>query len=108
METEFLGLFEEEQENQTLHFIFTSCFFKIYFSEGKSLKDDDVLQNLPVGTTATMYFRDLGPQIGWTMVRACDIQYYGLKLQSPIGLLWTLTFDKSLFFQVSSSSFMFI
>ncbi|XP_052355306.1 very-long-chain enoyl-CoA reductase-like [Oncorhynchus keta] len=36
--------------------------------KGKSLKDDDVLQNLPVGTTATMYFRDLGPQIGWTMV----------------------------------------
>ncbi|XP_036801588.1 very-long-chain enoyl-CoA reductase isoform X2 [Oncorhynchus mykiss] len=36
--------------------------------KGKSLKDDAVLQNLPVGTTATMYFRDLGPQIGWTMV----------------------------------------
>ncbi|CAB1349985.1 unnamed protein product [Coregonus sp. 'balchen'] len=36
--------------------------------KGKSLKDDDVLQNLPVGPTATMYFRDLGPQIGWTMV----------------------------------------
>ncbi|XP_029003890.1 very-long-chain enoyl-CoA reductase-like isoform X2 [Betta splendens] len=35
---------------------------------GKSLRDDEVLQNLPVGTTATMYFRDLGPQLGWTMV----------------------------------------
>ncbi|KAJ4922908.1 hypothetical protein JOQ06_026199 [Pogonophryne albipinna] len=34
----------------------------------KSLRDEDILQNLPVGTTATMYFRDLGPQIGWTMV----------------------------------------
>ncbi|CDQ85829.1 unnamed protein product [Oncorhynchus mykiss] len=70
MGDEFIGLFEQEQENQTLHFIFTSCFFffYIYFSEGKSLKDDAVLQNLPVGTTATMYFRDLGPQIGWTMV----------------------------------------
>ncbi|XP_012670582.1 very-long-chain enoyl-CoA reductase [Clupea harengus] len=36
--------------------------------KGKALKDDDVLQSLPVGTTATMYFRDLGPQLGWTMV----------------------------------------
>ncbi|XP_029979687.1 very-long-chain enoyl-CoA reductase [Sphaeramia orbicularis] len=35
---------------------------------GKSLRDDEILQNLPVGTTATMYFRDLGPQLGWTMV----------------------------------------
>ena len=38
-------------------------------SEEKSLRDDEILQNLPVGTTATMYFRDLGPQLGWTMVR---------------------------------------
>lgn len=37
-------------------------------AEDKALKDDEILQNLPVGTTATMYFRDLGPQIGWTMV----------------------------------------
>ncbi|KAL1006680.1 hypothetical protein UPYG_G00075310 [Umbra pygmaea] len=36
--------------------------------QGKSLKDDDVLQYLPVGTTATMYFRDRGPQVGWTTV----------------------------------------
>ncbi|XP_026220084.1 very-long-chain enoyl-CoA reductase [Anabas testudineus] len=36
--------------------------------KGKSLRDDDILQNLPVGTTATMYVRDLGPQLGWTMV----------------------------------------
>ncbi|XP_029929886.1 trans-2,3-enoyl-CoA reductase-like 2b [Myripristis murdjan] len=35
---------------------------------GKSLRDDDVLENLPVGTTATMFFHDLGPQLGWTMV----------------------------------------
>ncbi|KAM3915699.1 very-long-chain enoyl-CoA reductase-like [Leptodactylus fuscus] len=35
---------------------------------GKSLKDDDVLRELPVGTTATLYFKDLGPQIGYTMV----------------------------------------
>ncbi|TRZ04433.1 hypothetical protein DNTS_016088 [Danionella cerebrum] len=35
---------------------------------GKALSDDDVLEDLPVGTTATMFFQDLGPQIGWTMV----------------------------------------
>uniref|UniRef100_A0AAV2L2M8 Very-long-chain enoyl-CoA reductase n=1 Tax=Knipowitschia caucasica TaxID=637954 RepID=A0AAV2L2M8_KNICA len=34
----------------------------------KSLRDDEVLQSLPVGTTATMFFKDLGPQLGWTMV----------------------------------------
>lgn len=37
-------------------------------SEGKSLKDEDVLQHLPVGTTATFYFRDLGAQISWVTV----------------------------------------
>ncbi|KAF3703358.1 Very-long-chain enoyl-CoA reductase [Channa argus] len=44
------------------------CFGIHFYLEGKSLRDDEVLQNLPVGTTATMYFRDLGPQLGWTMV----------------------------------------
>lgn len=38
-------------------------------AEGRSLKDEDVLQNLPVGTTATFYFRDLGAQISWVTVR---------------------------------------
>uniref|UniRef100_A0A8C1RZ30 Very-long-chain enoyl-CoA reductase n=1 Tax=Cyprinus carpio TaxID=7962 RepID=A0A8C1RZ30_CYPCA len=36
--------------------------------KGKALRNDDLLQNLPVGTSATLYFRDLGPQLGWTMV----------------------------------------
>uniref|UniRef100_A0A3B1IJQ9 Trans-2,3-enoyl-CoA reductase-like n=1 Tax=Astyanax mexicanus TaxID=7994 RepID=A0A3B1IJQ9_ASTMX len=36
--------------------------------QGNLLKDDEVLQNLPGGTTAKLYFRDLGPQLGWTMV----------------------------------------
>ncbi|XP_051538711.1 very-long-chain enoyl-CoA reductase isoform X3 [Myxocyprinus asiaticus] len=35
--------------------------------KGNTLRDEDVLQNLPVGTSATMYFRDLGPQLRWTM-----------------------------------------
>lgn len=38
------------------------------FSEGKALSDDDVLKDLPVGTTTTMFFQDLGPQLGWAMV----------------------------------------
>uniref|UniRef100_A0A4W2GBG5 Trans-2,3-enoyl-CoA reductase n=1 Tax=Bos indicus x Bos taurus TaxID=30522 RepID=A0A4W2GBG5_BOBOX len=37
-------------------------------TQGKSLKDEDVLQKLPVGTTATLYFRDLGAQISWVTV----------------------------------------
>uniref|UniRef100_A0A8D0GAG5 Steroid 5-alpha reductase C-terminal domain-containing protein n=1 Tax=Sphenodon punctatus TaxID=8508 RepID=A0A8D0GAG5_SPHPU len=37
-------------------------------NKGKSLRDEEILQHLPVGTTATLYFKDLGPQIGWTMV----------------------------------------
>uniref|UniRef100_A0A3B3BKQ3 Trans-2,3-enoyl-CoA reductase b n=1 Tax=Oryzias melastigma TaxID=30732 RepID=A0A3B3BKQ3_ORYME len=37
-------------------------------TQGKSLKDEDVLQHLPVGTTATFYFRDLGAQISWVTV----------------------------------------
>ncbi|NXM50811.1 TECR reductase, partial [Gymnorhina tibicen] len=36
--------------------------------KGRSLKDEDVLQSLPVGTTATLYFRDLGAQISWVTV----------------------------------------
>ncbi|NWI96726.1 TECR reductase, partial [Pitta sordida] len=39
--------------------------------KGRSLKDEDVLQSLPVGTTATLYFRDLGAQISWVTVRDC-------------------------------------
>ncbi|XP_048352209.1 very-long-chain enoyl-CoA reductase-like isoform X4 [Sphaerodactylus townsendi] len=35
--------------------------------KGKSLRNEESLQLLPVGTTATFYFKDLGPQIGWTM-----------------------------------------
>ncbi|XP_027860627.1 very-long-chain enoyl-CoA reductase isoform X1 [Xiphophorus couchianus] len=47
-------------------------------TRGKSLRDDEVLQNLPVGTTATMYFKDLGPQLGWTTVFFAE--YIGVLL----------------------------
>ncbi|XP_010853812.1 PREDICTED: very-long-chain enoyl-CoA reductase [Bison bison bison] len=36
--------------------------------KGKSLKDEDVLQKLPVGTTATLILRGLGAQISWVTV----------------------------------------
>lgn len=48
-------------------------------AEEKALKDDEILQNLPVGTTVTVYFRDLGPQIGWTMVSSKATVGYMLK-----------------------------
>uniref|UniRef100_A0A8C8DK92 Trans-2,3-enoyl-CoA reductase a n=1 Tax=Oryzias sinensis TaxID=183150 RepID=A0A8C8DK92_9TELE len=34
----------------------------------KSLRDEEVLQTLPVGTTAIFYFSDLGPQLTWGTV----------------------------------------
>ncbi|RVE69645.1 hypothetical protein OJAV_G00079740 [Oryzias javanicus] len=34
----------------------------------KSLRDEEVLQTLPVGTTASFYFSDLGPQLTWGTV----------------------------------------
>ncbi|XP_066509057.1 very-long-chain enoyl-CoA reductase-like [Hoplias malabaricus] len=36
--------------------------------EGKALNDEDILEDLPVGTTATIFLQDLGPQLSWTMV----------------------------------------
>ncbi|KAG8436752.1 hypothetical protein GDO86_007730 [Hymenochirus boettgeri] len=46
----------------------SSILLLVFTVEGRSLKDEEILQDLPVGTTATLYFRDLGAQIGWTMV----------------------------------------
>uniref|UniRef100_A0A671YYT2 Trans-2,3-enoyl-CoA reductase n=1 Tax=Sparus aurata TaxID=8175 RepID=A0A671YYT2_SPAAU len=36
--------------------------------KAKCLKDEEVLQTLPVGTTASFYFSDLGPQLTWGTV----------------------------------------
>ncbi|XP_072225056.1 very-long-chain enoyl-CoA reductase-like isoform X2 [Leuresthes tenuis] len=36
--------------------------------KGKCLRDEEVLQTLPVGTTASFYFSDLGPQLTWGTV----------------------------------------
>ena len=72
-------------------------------SEGKSLKDEDVLQHLPVGTTATFYFRDLGAQISWVTVSTTHLQanisvipQYGLTEPAGLGLLTS----HFIFFQV--------
>uniref|UniRef100_A0A672SE07 Very-long-chain enoyl-CoA reductase-like n=1 Tax=Sinocyclocheilus grahami TaxID=75366 RepID=A0A672SE07_SINGR len=53
---------------KTLTLAITNLVLRLWFLEGKALRSDDLLQNLPVGTSATLYFRDLGPQLGWTMV----------------------------------------
>uniref|UniRef100_A0AAQ6II97 Very-long-chain enoyl-CoA reductase n=1 Tax=Anabas testudineus TaxID=64144 RepID=A0AAQ6II97_ANATE len=37
-------------------------------AKAKSLRDEDILQTLPVGTTASFYFSDLGPQVTWGTV----------------------------------------
>lgn len=43
-------------------------------AESKCLRDEEVLQTLPVGTTASFYFSDLGPQLTWGTVspRRCN------------------------------------
>lgn len=38
------------------------------FSESKCLRDEEILQTLPVGTTASFYFSDLGAQLTWGTV----------------------------------------
>lgn len=38
------------------------------FPESKCLRDEEVLQTLPVGTTASFYFSDLGAQLTWGTV----------------------------------------
>lgn len=35
---------------------------------GKSLKDDETLASLGLSKGGKLYFRDLGPQVGWTTV----------------------------------------
>lgn len=53
---------------KTLTLAVTNLVLSFRFLEGKALRDDDMLQNLPVGTSVILYFRDLGPQLGWKMV----------------------------------------
>lgn len=56
--------------------LFHTCYPKCYPARqsmrleprGRSLKDEEILKDLPVGTTAILYFKDLGCHLGWTMV----------------------------------------
>ena len=52
--------------------------FTFLISEKKVLRDDEILQHLHAGSTVTIYFRDLGPQIGWTKVRNGLGSYYNI------------------------------
>ena len=40
----------------------------LLLSEAKSLKDDATLESLGVEDGGALYFKDLGPQIGWKTV----------------------------------------
>lgn len=40
--------------------------------KSKSLKDEDVLNNLSLGNGNSLYFKDLGPQIPWSTVFYCE------------------------------------
>ncbi|XP_048845972.1 very-long-chain enoyl-CoA reductase-like isoform X1 [Brienomyrus brachyistius] len=72
----FLDKVEPHATIKEIKSLLYKCYPKLYparqslklHPKGNALKDDDILENLPVGTTATMYFKDLGPQLGWTMV----------------------------------------
>ncbi|XP_071800066.1 probable very-long-chain enoyl-CoA reductase art-1 [Asterias amurensis] len=37
-------------------------------SKGKSLKDESTLESLELGNNGKLYFKDLGPQVGWSTV----------------------------------------
>lgn len=37
-------------------------------AKGKSLKDNDTVQNLNIRNGSKLYLKDLGPQIGWKTV----------------------------------------
>ncbi|XP_053350617.1 very-long-chain enoyl-CoA reductase [Clarias gariepinus] len=62
--------------------------------KSEELRDDELLQNLAVGATATLYFRDLGPRVGWTVVFLSE--YVGplliyLLFYSRLPYVYTLT-----------------
>lgn len=53
-------------------------------AESKSLRDEEVLQTLPVGTTASFYFSDLGPQLTWGTVSPLHYSLHLMLLTSPV------------------------
>ncbi|XP_032826576.2 very-long-chain enoyl-CoA reductase-like isoform X1 [Petromyzon marinus] len=65
--------------------------------KGKAVRDEDVLKSLPVGTTATFYFYDLGPQVNWTTV-------FFIKYLSILGVYF-LFYIRTPFLYPSESDF---
>lgn len=54
------------------------------FPESKCLRDEEILQTLPVGTTASFYFSDLGAQLTWGTVSTVLRSHYNqLYLLDP-------------------------
>lgn len=41
-------------------------------ARGKTLKDNETLQNLNLRSGSKLYVKDLGPQIGWSTVFLCE------------------------------------
>ena len=51
-------------------------------SGGRMLKDDETLEDLGLKNGNRLFFKDLGPQVGWTTVRI---------VSSWLELLWCLS-----------------
>ncbi len=43
------------------------CYFIVYLGT-KALADEATLKSLNIGKGGAIYFKDLGPQLGWTTV----------------------------------------
>jgi very-long-chain enoyl-CoA reductase len=64
--------------------------FFIYalFLAGKSVKDSQKLSELNVDKTGKIYFKDLGPQIGWSTVEIFRLSILYLKNIFYFRSLW--------------------
>ena len=67
--------------------------FLLHLVEDKALKDEDTLQLLGVEDGGKLYFKDLGPQIGWKTVflteYAGPLVCYLMFYQGLLGYLRT-------------------
>ena len=65
-------------------------------AKAKNLKDNDSLAALGFKTSAKLYFKDLGPQIGYTTVSAFDIYAKWTNLLHASIALLVLTMSRLL------------